>query len=130
MNEVLKIHEKWYLLDIKTDVKQQEIKKKLGSCISEHTEHQIRGELLATPSQTKLEIQCKTGVYIRLNPGWHFIQCLLEQRVGGGSFLNFTYLLNFTNSLYVTKVRYFTTIPSLLTTSRDFCEAENRVIKV
>ena len=100
MNEVLKIHEKWYLLDIKTDVKQQEIKKKLGSCISEHTEHQIRGELLATPSQTKLEIQCKTGVYIRLNPGWHFIQCLLEQRVGGGGgFLNFTFLLNFTNSL-------------------------------
>ena len=129
MNEVLKIHEKWYLLDIKTDVKQQEIKKKLGSCISEHTEHQIRGELLATPSQTKLEIQCKTGVYIRLNPGWHFIQCLLEQRVGGGVFL--TLLIYLTLLIrYVTKVRYFTTIPSLLTTSRDFCEAENRVIKV
>ena len=51
------------LTDIKTDVKQQEIKKKTSSFIYNF----LQGYLLSKP-----EIHCITGIYISFNLGWSY----------------------------------------------------------
>ena len=62
LNEVLKRCKKMIPADIKSDTK-QEIKELV------HVSHNF-----SQSTFSKLEIQCKTGLYFQFNPGWHSIQ--------------------------------------------------------
>ena len=66
LNEALKSCKKWYIsADVKADVNQQVIKELVASCIFNFYKRYV-------PS--KLEMQCKTGIYFSFIFAWYFIQ--------------------------------------------------------